>query len=205
MAVQLWTYKTTTTYYNIPYISITIDCFVSLNLPFYHCTIASVVNGLTCYSCSYYENEIKRDYECVVSPANVTTANTVQCPDDSYCFTQIQYYKGKVKHYLPWSNVAICTESLDWIYRLRRGRMLVLLIGIIQVCMIIQSESLPGFDGRHLMFNMCHLIGLLQVTKVWNEYYHQMPVDGASVIPFRGGVYRKSFCGMAKHKNNVKY
>nr|XP_022328956.1 uncharacterized protein LOC111127903 [Crassostrea virginica] len=63
--------------------------FLSLSIP-------SVVNGLTCYSCSYYENEIKRDYECVVSPANVTTANTVQCPDDSYCFTQIQYHKDSV-------------------------------------------------------------------------------------------------------------
>lgn len=57
-------------------------------------TIAPVVNGRLCYSCSYYENEIKRDYECVTSPANVTTAKTVSCPDDSYCFTKTQYYKG---------------------------------------------------------------------------------------------------------------
>lgn len=60
-------------------------------------SISPVVNGRLCYSCSYYENEIKRDYECVTSPANVTTAKTVSCPDDSYCFTKTQYYKDALK------------------------------------------------------------------------------------------------------------
>lgn len=60
-------------------------------------SLSSEVRGRLCYSCSYYENEIKRDYECVTSPANVTTAKTVQCADDSYCFTKIQYFKDSSK------------------------------------------------------------------------------------------------------------
>lgn len=60
-------------------------------------SLSSIVNGRICYSCSYYENEIKRDYECVTAPANVTTAKTVQCPDDSYCFTLTQYHKDVLK------------------------------------------------------------------------------------------------------------
>lgn len=65
-------------------------------------TIAPVVNGRLCYSCSYYENEIKRDYECVTSPANVTTAKTVSCPDDGYCFTQTQYHRGNDHKTIEW-------------------------------------------------------------------------------------------------------
>ncbi|XP_048781080.2 uncharacterized protein LOC125683685 [Ostrea edulis] len=60
-------------------------------------SVFSVVQGLTCYSCSYHENEIKRDYECVIDPANVTTANTVQCPDDSWCFTKVLYHKDTLE------------------------------------------------------------------------------------------------------------
>lgn len=64
--------------------------------------IASVVNGRLCYSCSYIENEIKKDYECVTSPANVTTAKTVSCPDDGYCFTQTQYHRGNDHKTIEW-------------------------------------------------------------------------------------------------------
>lgn len=69
---------------------LTIGLFLILSL-------SSIVNGRICYSCSYIENEIKRDYECVTAPANVTTAKTVQCPDDGYCFTKTIYHKGVLK------------------------------------------------------------------------------------------------------------
>ncbi|XP_061169747.1 uncharacterized protein LOC133179032 [Saccostrea echinata] len=55
------------------------------------------VDGLTCYSCTYIENSGKRDYECVNAPFNVTTANTVPCANDSFCFTRVQYNKDTLE------------------------------------------------------------------------------------------------------------
>ncbi|XP_062592125.1 uncharacterized protein LOC134253590 [Saccostrea cucullata] len=55
------------------------------------------VNGLACYSCSYITNDVKLGYECVNAPANVTTANTVQCANDSFCYTRIQYNKNTLE------------------------------------------------------------------------------------------------------------